>query len=507
MNPCDNVEALLRTLTAPRRNAYFYGKRMDVQHFQLEQDYGKHKQWLLNRLTLGKGVVCGLKVSIEGEHLCVDPGFAIDGLGREIVVPVRQCIDPTTQDGGCCAPCCDGGDVATPPTRPDPDRPQPDARNGIFTLWLCYKECKTDFQPVMTSECGTREACAAGTTVETFCLKVTAAIAPLQGDPAWCAQLWGKEEPDEPTDADDPTQPPAPPTGPRLRAGPGNMMALRQQLAGGTLSHAAGLPSADELKAALASKRRVLCELLGDDCALDEGDACVPLGLFIRRDGRILDFDACLVRPHVYSNAVLLDLILCLAEKIDECCHHGDTPNPPTPTSMLKVRSVEFLGGPNLDVIATVNSPLADTAVPINRQSTAIRIVFSAPLSTDPAHAPRTGELNDADWKRGNVLVTPESGILGGLDYVPGSVSLVAPDTLLWTLSKESPYYVTRYKGWQKGRRRLTLHGVADPAIPRVALADSSGSALDGEPIAPAGGVMSGNDQPGGEFTLLFTVG
>src|SRR5882672_2083929 len=117
MHPYDNIENLLRVLEAPRRNNYFYGKRMDVQHFQIEQDYGKLKQWILNRLTFGKGVVCGLKVSLDGNLVCVDPGFAIDGLGREIVVPTRACIDPVTQEGGCCAPCC-GEPVATPAPAP-----------------------------------------------------------------------------------------------------------------------------------------------------------------------------------------------------------------------------------------------------------------------------------------------------------------------------------------------------------------------------------------------------
>src|SRR6267378_3242939 len=104
MNPYDNTETFLRVLREPRRNNYFYGKRMDVQHFQMEQDYGKLKQWLLNRLTFGKGVVCGLKVAVDGDKLRVDPGFAIDGLGREIIVPERAWIDPVTQEDGCCAP-------------------------------------------------------------------------------------------------------------------------------------------------------------------------------------------------------------------------------------------------------------------------------------------------------------------------------------------------------------------------------------------------------------------
>ena len=62
-----------------------------------------------------------MRVSVDGDKLCVDPGVAIDGLGREIILPIRYCIDPVTQDGGCCgSPCC-GESVATPP--PPVDHP------------------------------------------------------------------------------------------------------------------------------------------------------------------------------------------------------------------------------------------------------------------------------------------------------------------------------------------------------------------------------------------------
>ena len=181
MHSHDNAEALLRTLSAPRRNRFFYGKRMDVQHFQMEQGYGQLKQWLLNRLTVGKGVLCGLKVSVDGRRVCVDPGVAIDGLGREIVVPVRSCIDPLAPHEGCC-----GGTAVSPPAPPGDN----DARLRLFTLWVCYRECLADHEPVLTSGCDTREHCAAGTLVETFCLKVTPGLAEPLGDPAWCAHLW-----------------------------------------------------------------------------------------------------------------------------------------------------------------------------------------------------------------------------------------------------------------------------------------------------------------------------
>jgi len=529
MHPCDNLEALLRTLQPPRRNSYFYGKRMDVQHFQMEQDYGKHKQWLLNRLTHGKGVLCGLRVSLDGTRICVDPGVAIDGLGREIIVPHLACIDPITQEGGCCGdPCC-SGHGATPepprderpptdnpdggvPGRPDsnvpgrPDTPgagpqpgsRPQVAAGLYTLWLCYRECKADYQPVLVSDCGTREQCAAGTIVETYCLKMTPGLPPLQGDPEWCAKLWPKPAETEPE------------TPGGVRPAPGGLSAaVRADL---NLTAAApnrdaannNLPTEEQVAAAMASRRRILCELFSGNCDPAESDPCVPLAALLLRDNRIVRFDSCLVRPRVYSNAVLLDLILCLADKIEECCGHGDTP--PQPATLMRVRSVEFLGGANnQDVIAAVEST-ETLQVPIGRQGNAIRIRFTQPFD-QAANAPSTPGLNDPDWKRHNVVVLPDGGPRFGLDYAPGSLTVEAPDTLVWQLNKESPFWARQHQGWQKGQLRLVVHGDSDAAAGRHAMTDTAGKALDGEPIMPAGGAISGNGTPGGTFTSIFIVG
>lgn len=155
MDHCD-YDTLLRRLSAPRRNHFFYGKRMDVQHFQMEQNYGKLKQWLLNRLALGKGVLCGLEVVAEGDKLCVEPGVAIDGYGREILVPHRICLDPWEIPEEC-------GRAARHRSK--------DERHQV-TLSLCYRECLTDYAPVQVSDCHTKEACAPDTTVETYHLDV-----------------------------------------------------------------------------------------------------------------------------------------------------------------------------------------------------------------------------------------------------------------------------------------------------------------------------------------------
>src|SRR3954447_18001817 len=69
------------------RNRYFYGKLLDVHHLEMEQRYLNEKRWLLNRLGFGSGVLCGLEVDVSGSRVRISPGVAIDGLGREIVVP------------------------------------------------------------------------------------------------------------------------------------------------------------------------------------------------------------------------------------------------------------------------------------------------------------------------------------------------------------------------------------------------------------------------------------
>ena len=62
--------AALNELRTPARNHYFYGKLLDVFHFQMEQTYFNRKRWLLNRLGLGSGVLCGLEVILadDGQH-------------------------------------------------------------------------------------------------------------------------------------------------------------------------------------------------------------------------------------------------------------------------------------------------------------------------------------------------------------------------------------------------------------------------------------------------------
>ena len=133
-------ERKLSELTPARRNRYYYGKLMDVLHFSMEQQYVLAKEWLYNRAVLGSGVVCGLGVepltTSDGNGVVVRAGLAIDGWGREIVVPEDVALVPLELTD----PCGKPSDTALPKeTRID----------------LCYAECLTDFAPAYVSDdCG-----------------------------------------------------------------------------------------------------------------------------------------------------------------------------------------------------------------------------------------------------------------------------------------------------------------------------------------------------------------
>lgn len=146
------TDAVTGSLQAPKRNKYFQGKLLDAAHMQLEQCYGIDKRRMLNRLALGPGVLCGLGVTAGADGtLCISPGVAIDGCGREIVVPVaRAPIDPAqpTDDVG----------------KPLGDR----LTTGQVSIYLCYTECDDELTDVYVAVCDGTATKAPGVTVERY---------------------------------------------------------------------------------------------------------------------------------------------------------------------------------------------------------------------------------------------------------------------------------------------------------------------------------------------------
>lgn len=461
----------LRTLTAPRRNNYFYGKRLDVPQFRMEQEYGKDKQWLINRLTLGKGVLCGLAVTNQQNTLSVAPGVAIDALGREIIVNVQSAIDPWAPPAACCGDAPGATTAARGPS-------------GIVTLWLCYRECLTDQMPVLVSDCEVREECAPGTIVETFSLKITDGAAPVLGDPAWCALMLPQASP-TPTPAPTPTPTPFP------------------------------TPTPTPAPAALGgsgSEREILCDLFDGDCALPEGDPCVPIAVAQLQDGNIVAIEACAYRPRVYSNATLLDMIICLALRVEECCSPAPTPTPtpaptptptpeppptptptpaPTPAPTFRVKAVAILDDKG-QVLETLSEPAKGLNVVTSAFASVLRVTFTGNVDIKTVTA--------GDTRQPGVSPAAFSFLVKGGDYVqnvpPGSIALADADTVTFTL------LVNPQRGFLPGRYEVTLFGEADVAARRPAIASLELSALDGEPTQ----LPSGDGTPGGDFRFLLNV-
>lgn len=146
----------LGKLDAPKRNHYYFSKMMDVLQFETEQSYVNDKRWLLNRLSLGTGVLCGLGVHGENNVLCVDPGVATDTFGHEIIVPGRFCIDPWLLPDACGKPL----------------RALSKEKRHEVTLCLGYHECLADHAPVLVTDCRAEQLCEAGSVVESFKLWV-----------------------------------------------------------------------------------------------------------------------------------------------------------------------------------------------------------------------------------------------------------------------------------------------------------------------------------------------
>lgn len=225
------------------RNRYFYGKLLDVLHFDLEQNYFNTKRWLLNRLVVGYGVVCGLDVQVgkDGKSVIVLPGLAIDKWGREILVPATS------------AP------VPLPAVPPGPPTDECDD-STCFHLELCYHECQSDPVPALGGDCDQNALCSPGAIRERY---------ELTFQPG--------KLPDVSTDC-----------------------SVGDLISGTRINYPA------------------LAQYVSAPCPACPDDACIPLAnVRVPRDGSNLDpqqIDIA-IRPIVYTNDLLHDLMTCLNGK------------------------------------------------------------------------------------------------------------------------------------------------------------------------------------------------
>lgn len=74
------------------RNNYFHGKLLSPRDLKAEQEYFNEKRWLINRMILGWGIVCGLEVAVENGCVFIKPGLALDCCGHELLICERQSL-------------------------------------------------------------------------------------------------------------------------------------------------------------------------------------------------------------------------------------------------------------------------------------------------------------------------------------------------------------------------------------------------------------------------------
>jgi hypothetical protein len=136
------------------RNNFFFGKLMTARDFTDEQSYFNEKRWLLNRLGLGWGVLCGLKVRPHGHDrgkVVVEPGVAIDQHGHEIVVRREEVVNLTAAQDPC-----------------------PPEQSHLYYLSIKYEEFGVNPSPVLFDDCESpKELCVFNRIRESYRLIVT----------------------------------------------------------------------------------------------------------------------------------------------------------------------------------------------------------------------------------------------------------------------------------------------------------------------------------------------
>jgi hypothetical protein len=238
------------SLVPSERNHFFYGKMMDAGQFDKDQSYFNHQRSLINRFVLGSGVVCGLKLVQDSGTpgmVRLDPGLAIDGLGREIVVSAPFLFDARqlTNDEG------------VPQGAP--------IESGTVVISLAYAESRTDLVPVLVPDCNASERCAAGTIREGFSMLVRQATEDVPNPPA-CGF-------------------------PQLQSPPDDR-------------------PLNEVMHAL------LCERTQGTGLEVPQDASVRLARVTLQGSSVDSIDAAAGRQLVYGNALLFELIVCLADRV-----------------------------------------------------------------------------------------------------------------------------------------------------------------------------------------------
>ncbi len=84
-----------------KRPNFFSGKLLTAEDLAQEQEYVLDKFRRHNRTLHGFGIISGLKVSARAGQVSVEPGFALDCEGNELVIGSAQSIVAPKAEGNC----------------------------------------------------------------------------------------------------------------------------------------------------------------------------------------------------------------------------------------------------------------------------------------------------------------------------------------------------------------------------------------------------------------------
>jgi hypothetical protein len=160
-------------LKTPVRNRYFYGKLLDVMHLEMEQEYFNSKRALLNRLVIGPGVVCGLDVELTDDK-------------KSVVVLPGVAIDRCGRE---IIVSHRSRPVELPPRPSHPSeskdyQPKYQGKHQDYCeqdyahVVLCYHECESDPVRAVAGDCESVAFCVAGSIREQYEVTVREGFAP-----------------------------------------------------------------------------------------------------------------------------------------------------------------------------------------------------------------------------------------------------------------------------------------------------------------------------------------
>jgi hypothetical protein len=376
--------------------------------------------------------VCGLGVCSRSDGtVCLMPGVAIDGYGREIIVPEMFCFDPRrlTDNLG---------------------RHTGETSNGQEVLIsLAYAEVKFNKVPIMAPDCIPEGACEYGNFREGFAVIVQVRQAPGISLSCSTPGLFNPDDPDR--------------------------QGMYEELV-----------------------RRI-----SQVCPEVPEPAFAPLALVSPVDQESSFEVDQIVRQLVINNLMLLDLILCLAVRVDECCNHQPPPPQAEPLWVTRLKFIQFIP-PQLPTVSTdvadinlggeriiktfvfpPSGPFPDEEIVISHNDNLIAFEVTFNHDVDPSTFRTYSTASQDEEAQLNFLVWQEQSVQPGQPEVPGQLlrGHVTPDPLNSTTT-----FRFRIEGtltlFPMARYKVTLRGDGDNPIRAQARED----ALDGNRDGTAGG-------------------